>query len=150
MEPEQGLPYIRAMNGRAIPARNRLREAAAAVAREHGCRLIVLFGSGARGEPTVRDLDLGILAEAPDLTGVTNAFIRHLGFQDVDVVNLQRADPLLAMLVARDGVILHEDPPGTFARFGSLAMRRYADTRKFREMERQEVEEFLARSGVPI
>lgn len=36
------------------------------------------------------------------------------------------------MLVARDGVPLYEADPAAFARFASLALRRYADTRKFR------------------
>jgi hypothetical protein len=63
----------------------------------------------------------------------------------VDVCDLRRADPLLMALVARDGVVLYEATPHEFDRFASLAARRYADTRKFREMERQEILDILAR-----
>jgi predicted nucleotidyltransferase len=111
--------------------------------------LVVLFGSAARGEGGARDLDVGVLcAGTPDLVALTNSFTRALGYQAVDLVDLGRVDPLLAMHVARDGIALHEEPPGSFARFASLAMRRYADTRKLRDMEQREVEDFLQRSGV--
>ena len=40
--------------------------------------------------------------------------------------------------------LLYEATPGELARFVSLASRRYADTRKFREVERQEIQDFLS------
>lgn len=80
-----------------------------------------------------------------DATAVTNAFIRELGVQGIDVVDLHRADPLFLHLAARDGRPLFEATPGEHARFCSLAASRYADTRKFRDMERRELEEWLAR-----
>ena len=109
--------------------------------------MIVLFGSAARSDVSVpEDLDLGVLAEGGlDLVAVTNRFIQLLGTQHIDVADLRRADPLLLMLVARDGIPLFEQPPGEFACFASLAVRRYADTRKFREAERDEIRDFVAR-----
>src|SRR5437899_12000944 len=41
-------------------------------------------------------------------------------------------------LAARDGIPRYEEEPGTLARFASLAARRFADTRKFRALERRE------------
>jgi predicted nucleotidyltransferase len=125
---------------------DQLRDAAAAVAREIGARLVLLFGSAARAEARrPEDLDIAILAAGPlDTVDVTNRLIRRLGIQEVDVVDLRRADPLLLALVARDGVLLYEAAPGELARFASLAARRYADTRKFRESERREIRDFLA------
>lgn len=125
----------------------RLRRAAERVSREAGCRLVVLFGSAARAEARApEDLDFGILGPgAIDTVQLTNRLIRELRFQQVDVADLARADPLALMLAARDGVPLYEAAPGEFARFASLAARRYADTRKFREMERREIRDFLAR-----
>lgn len=46
-----------------------------------------------------------------------------------------RASPLLLALVARDGVPLYEARHGAFAGFYSLAIRRFADTRRFRELD---------------
>ncbi len=130
----------------AIPSIEELRRVAAAVGRETGCRLLVLFGSAARpGAPAPRDVDLAVLAEGRlDTVELTNRLIRALGFQAVDLADLSHADPLLMMLVARDGVPLYESSPGEFDRFASLAVRRYADTRKFRAVEAQEVRDFIA------
>jgi predicted nucleotidyltransferase len=111
-----------------------LRAAAERAAAEFGARLVVLFGSTARGETTARDLDVGLLGDAPlDAVAVTNALTRQLGTQAVDVADLRRADPVLLALVARDGEALYEREPGEFSRFVSVAMRRFADTRKFRD-----------------
>ena len=140
------------MQARALPGSlDSLQRAAETVGRDTGSRLIVLFGSAARlpqpGPPAPEDLDLGVLGDAePDMVDLTNRFIRLLRFQAVDVSDLRRADPLLLMLAARDGVPLYEREPGEFARFASLAARRYADTRKFRVSERDEVRDFVTRS----
>lgn|SRR5574341_811690 len=127
----------------------RLTRAAGRVGPELGCRLIVLFGSAARRDGSVpEDLDLGVLGIRPlDPVAVTNRLIRELGVQQVDVADLNRGDPLLLALVARDGIPLFEAEPGAFAQFASLALRRYADSRKFREVEREEIRERLARSA---
>lgn len=116
------------------------------VAREAGYRLVVLFGSAARGEPGPDDLDLGVLASGLlDPIEATNRFVAALHTDRVDVADLRRADPVLGAVVARDGVVLFEESRGEFARFASLASRRYADTRKFRELEHQDFLERLAR-----
>jgi predicted nucleotidyltransferase len=127
--------------------RDQLRQAARQVAAALGCRLVILFGSAARGA-SPEDLDLGVLGDSVvDTVDATNRFIRALGLQAVDLADLRRADPLLLMLAARDGIPLYERSPGEFARFASLAARRYADTRKFRDAERLELRDFIARSG---
>lgn len=129
---------------RARPSLGDLRRAARDVARELGAQLVVLFGSAAREDALrAEDLDLAVLAREPlDPVAVTNAFIERLGVQEVDVADLRRADPVLLALVARDGIALFEETPSEFARFASLAFRRYADTRKFRALERHHVREF--------
>lgn len=120
------------------------------VGREVGALLVVLFGSAVRDPAGARDLDVGFLAPEPlDTVALTNRLARALGTQAVDVADLGRADPLLLMLAARDGVPLYEAWAGAFARFASLAVRRFADTRKFREMERREIDDFLERQGLP-
>ena len=96
------------------------------------------------------DLDLALLGSGPlDLVDLTNRLTQTIGVQEIDLVDLRRADSLLQMLVARDGIPLYEIEPTGFARFVSLAVRRYADTAKFREMERQELQEFILREDGP-
>ena len=113
-----------------------LRDAAAKLGQHLGARLIVLFGSVARGEGAAEDLDIGILAPGPlDIVAVTNDLTQSLQTQAVDVTDLGRADPVLLALVARDGISLFENEPGVFARFVSVATRRFADTKKFRDTQ---------------
>jgi predicted nucleotidyltransferase len=118
------------------------------IAEQTGLRMVVLFGSAARGEERPEDLDLGVLGsdrEAVDAVDLTNRFTVAMGRQDVDVVDLGRADPVLLMLVARDGIPLYERTPSEFACFYSLAARRFADTKKFRDAERDWIRGAAAR-----
>jgi predicted nucleotidyltransferase len=126
------------------PSISRIRLAAERVGAGIGARLIVVFGSAARQETTPADLDIGILTDGPlDAVAATNHFIRALGLQAIDVTDLRLADPLLLALAARDGIPVYEARVGAFAAFASLAARRFADTRKFRDAERREVEAFV-------
>lgn len=130
--------------------RDRVREAARLIGERDALRLVVLFGSAAdpsRDDPA--DLDLALKGDGLlNLADITNHFIQETGFQEIDLVDLTRADPLLLALVARDGLPLYEAEPGVFARFASLAARRFADTRKFRDAEANEVADFIA--GRPV
>lgn len=112
-----------------------------------GARLIVLFGSATRQEARPpEDLDIGVLTPQPlDAVAVTNRFMQLLHVNEVDITDLRRADPLLLMVAARDGIVLYEATPGEMTRFVSLAVRRYADTAKFRVAERDALREYAAR-----
>ncbi len=128
----------------------RLQETAVEVGQETDCRLLVLFGSVARKEPQPEDLDIAILpakGESLDSVSFTNRLIQALSVQEIDVSDLSHAEPVLMMLVARDGIPLYEATPGEFARFASLAVRRFADTKKFRVSEHQEIKDYLAKRG---
>lgn len=130
-------------------AHDALRSAAAHVAAVRGLDLVVLFGSTATGSrPMPDDLDIAVRARTGivDAVALTNDFIAALGRQDVDLVDLRTADPVLLAAVARDGVPLFEADPATFTRFTSLAARRFADTRKFREAARETIRDFIPRS----
>jgi predicted nucleotidyltransferase len=127
-----------------------LRRAAAQLAGEHDLELVVLFGSAARGERRVEDLDIAVLSRQPaDTIALTNRLIELLHVQQVDLVDLRRADALLLALVARDGIPLYEADPSAFARHASLAARRFADTKKFREVEHQMLLDFIGRMRAP-
>ena len=131
-----------------LPSLDRIRQAAQLLGTELGAQLIVLFGSAAREPGASADLDIGILSRHPlEVVAVSNRLIQALGTQAIDVADLRRADPLLLALVARDGIPLYEASPGAFAAFASLAVRRFADTRKFRDAERRGVQDFIAGFG---
>lgn len=119
------------------------------VAEEAGLRLVVLFGSVARDADEAEDLDLAVDAGRPlDTVELTNRLMHALGRSEVDLVDLRRADPVLLMAVADEGVPLFESEPARFAEFQSLAFRRFHDTRKFRDMEHLEIHERLGHTDV--
>lgn len=128
-------------------SREEIRTAAEEVGRGLRARFIALYGSVARGdERPPEDIDLAILSrEKLDPVAITNRFVQLLRTQNVDIVDLSRADALLLMLVAREGVPLYQARPAEFTQFCSLAARRFADTRKFRDAEREAIREFVAR-----
>lgn len=113
-------------------------------------KLLILFGSAASGH-THRDsdIDLGIVATGPfDLIAMTNEVAGYLRTDLVDIVDLRRASPLLAMEALRQGRLLYESRPDGYASFYSLAHRRYVDTFKLRQAEQQAIGNFLTARGL--
>ena len=108
-------------------------------------RLVVLFGSAARGGVrATSDVDVAVMCDGPaDLERVFLLLAPRFRTPRLDVVDLRRAGPLLAFEVARSGVVLFERSPGLFRRFQSLASRRYADTKKLRDAQRRSIQVFL-------
>jgi hypothetical protein len=105
---------------------DRIREAAQSIGRRDEIRLILLFGSAAdptRGCP--RDGGVAIQGRTCWISSTSaNRFGEETGVQEIDLVDLRRADPVLLAEVARDDLPLYEAEPGGFARFASLAFRR--------------------------
>ncbi|MFH1436512.1 MAG: nucleotidyltransferase domain-containing protein [Pseudomonadota bacterium] len=108
-------------------------------------RLVILFGSVAAGTSHGQsDIDLGFLFEGPvDILALTNRVTRLLGADNVDVVDLGRASPLLRFAAARTGKVVHEKEKGMYNAFYSLAFRMYIDTAKLREAQRTALRKFL-------
>lgn len=74
--------------------------------RHTALRLVVLFGSRARGEATERsDWDVGYVADGPvDADALLAELVLALGTDRVDLVDLARASGLVRFRAARDGV----------------------------------------------
>lgn len=126
------------------------------IAGQHGLRLVVLFGSRARGTAHAKsDYDLAVLSSArvarpsEPLSASEAAALRQLHARlqhllqtsRVDLVLLDRASALLAHRVARDGIPLYEAEPGEFARFCVRAVQLKEDARPFTEAERRYLEQ---------
>ncbi|MBF8297326.1 MAG: hypothetical protein HW389_3871, partial [Bacteroidetes bacterium] len=97
---------------------------------EEGTELVMLFGSVASGAVHPRsDIDIAFLCEKPiDILSLTNKVAGLLGTDELDVVDLRRAAPVLRFLVAKRGRILFEKRKGVFSSFCSLAFRMYIDS----------------------
>lgn len=113
-------------------------------------RLLVLFGSAARDRASSEsDIDLAVQCDGPaDLDAFYLALAPRLGTDRLDLIDLRRAGPLLAMAVARTGRPLFERERGAFREFQSLASRRYCDTDKLRRARRRAIHAFLEREGL--
>ncbi|MEO5888483.1 MAG: nucleotidyltransferase domain-containing protein, partial [Anaerolineales bacterium] len=117
----------------------------APIASQFGLRLIVLFGSAARGKMHKEsDIDVGVLTDRP-LT-----FNRRLKLwyqlaslfrADIDFAVLNHAVPLFGFEVARDGKVLFERDPYVWENWRSYKIRQFWDTKKFRD----DLERYIAR-----
>lgn len=113
--------------------------------------LIILYGSQATGKTRKgSDTDIAVLEDHPltlkEKTKLTQELAEELKRSDdeIDLVDLQTAPPLLQFQVAKTGRLLRGDP-FTFTRFKVLAFKRYADTAKFRRLREQVLSSYVQR-----
>jgi len=117
---------------------------------EKGLQLVLLFGSSVTGNRhSHSDIDLGFLFDDEvDILALTNKVIRLLKTDNVDVVDLKKASPLLKFSASRSSEVLFEKTPSLFNAFSSLAFRRYVDTKKLRDAQHSVVMDFLHERGL--
>jgi len=113
-------------------------------------KLVLLFGSAVLGNVHKEsDIDLAFLFDRPvDILSLTNRVIRFLHADNIDVVDLRRASPLLKFSVVKNGRVLYEKLPGMFNEFYSLAFRMYVDTKKLRDAQEISINHFLREKGL--
>jgi predicted nucleotidyltransferase len=102
---------------------------AAIGARHPHLRLLVLFGSRARGDAHERsDWDLGYLAEAGlDGDALLLDLVNALSTDRIDVVDLARAGAQIGFRAATDARVLYEAEAGLFGRFWMEAVGFWCD-----------------------
>lgn len=117
---------------------------------DKGLRLILLFGSAVSGKIHKQsDIDLAFLFERQvDILLLTNTIIRLLRTDNIDVVDLGKASPLLKFSAAKNGVPVYEREDGLFNQFYSLAFRMYVDTKKLRDAQGAAIKYFLKTRGL--
>jgi predicted nucleotidyltransferase len=98
-------------------------------------RLLAVFGSALDGDGHASDLDLAVGATQPlDLLELRTKLYELTGFERLDLVHLDRANPVLRA-EALSGRPLLERPTGTFATEQMTAIVRRFDTRWLRELD---------------
>ena len=112
--------------------------------------LALLFGSSAFDKAHRNsDIDLAFLFDTPvDILKLTNRVIRLLHTDNIDVVDLRRASPLLKFSAVKNGKVLYEKTPGIFNEFYSLAFRVYVDTKKLRDAQETYIKNSLKKRGL--
>lgn len=116
-------------------------------------QLFLLFGSQARGDALpFSDIDFAVLLsemstgrdETQRHVELATELMRLIHRDDIQVVLLQGASPLLKHRAATEGIVLYEDP-GAHANFLIKALQQYDDTRSLREAEAQSLRQRHAR-----
>ncbi|MDP3795057.1 MAG: nucleotidyltransferase domain-containing protein [bacterium] len=114
--------------------------------------LIILFGSQATGKRRPgSDTDVAVLSDHQlTLKEKTNLTVKladalKVSDENIDLVDLWNASPLLQFEVARSGRLLSGDP-FLFTRFRVLAFKRYADTAKFRRLREKLMQTYVQRT----
>jgi predicted nucleotidyltransferase len=123
-------------------------ERLAAFANFHKIRMVLLFGSAATDRLHANsDLDIGILLNEAN-AGLAELSKIHHELQDIfpdkklDLSIINRADPLFLKKITEDCRLLYGEP-SELHRLKIYAFRRYQDHRRFLEMERRYVEQFI-------
>ncbi|TRU28402.1 MAG: nucleotidyltransferase domain-containing protein [Microcystis aeruginosa Ma_MB_S_20031200_S102] len=125
-------------------------------------KLLILFGSRARGEHRLdSDWDLAIsYDETNRQTGIkeiSNDYLTSLSIlselfeinrDSIDLIELDRCSPLMKYQVARDGKLIYEKNTGDFLKFRVRAWKEYADTAKFRKIQKDSIDLWLKQWGV--
>lgn len=119
----------------------------AGLAKKSGLRLLVAFGSAARGKANPRDLDLAMLPGSGWLTPMPDSlwadWSHSLGRGDLDLIWLPSANWQVTRQVALHGVPLHESEPGEWRQFARTAHLRSCLSDPWRRREQDYLERFL-------
>ncbi|MBI5559922.1 MAG: nucleotidyltransferase domain-containing protein [Deltaproteobacteria bacterium] len=135
---------------RGIISADEIKERLAPMFGDKGLNLVIVFGSVVTGKTHKRsDIDLAFLFEnRVDILDLTNKVIRLLKTDNVDVVDLGRASPLLKFSAVKNGKVIYEREQGIFSDFYSLAFRRCVDTKKLRDAGSVMIRDFLHSRGL--
>jgi len=119
-----------------------------AIARRHGARLLVQFGSTVSGRVhAASDVDVAVLFEGDATYARLGGLLGDLepAFQGhvVDLGLLNRADPLFLKKVLENARLL-AGSPRDLALLRLYAFRRYQDHRRFLRLEERHLDRFLA------
>ncbi len=125
-------------------------------------QMLILFGSRARGEHRPdSDWDLGISYDEANrqthIKEISNDYLTSLSILSelfeinrdlIDLIELDRCSPLTKYQVARDGKLIYEKNTGDFLKFRVRAWKEYADTAKFRKIQKDSIDLWLKQWGV--
>ncbi len=110
---------------------------------QHGVLLAYLFGSLSRGKEA-NDVDLAILMQDRPAFHLRETIVDCLGTERVDLVDLQRAPPVLRFEIIRAGYPLYVSSQALQNRFELDTLHIYRDTRFLRRRQQQYLRERFA------
>ena len=125
--------------------RERLKE----IAKTYNLKLVLIFGSAARERVHPgSDIDVAVLAADYESFSLTMQSDLHLEIQrlfedrEVDLVFLNRADPLFMKKILENYILLYGSKQ-LLAKLRIYAYKRYVDHKKYFDLERDYAERFI-------
>jgi predicted nucleotidyltransferase len=114
-----------------------------ALLKEHGVQLAYLFGSLARG-PKANDVDLAVWSPDVPAYRLREPIAECLGTERLDLVDLQRASPVLRFEILKTGRSLYVADEAFQQRYEMQTIRVYRDTHYLRRRQRDYLRERFA------
>lgn len=114
------------------------------ICKKYGINLLVLHGSHVSGQTTPEsDIDVGILGNHKNILNhrmdIISDFSKVFGDR-FDPVFLNGAESMITYQVGLKGLPLYEKQKGAFTSFKTTAISRYMDAKKFRDLEKQYIQ----------
>lgn len=120
------------------------------IAEKYNLRLILLFGSAVSQKiHSQSDVDIAVFSEKPDLSfkSYSNLLFdlqKHFPKREMDLVVINRADPLLLKKIMEDCRLLYGSPR-ELAQLKIYAFKRYLDFKKCLDLEKKFTQDFIKR-----
>jgi predicted nucleotidyltransferase len=113
------------------------------ILREHGVQLAYLFGSLIRG-PEANDVDLAVWSSDVPAFRLREPIVECLGTERLDLVDLERASPVLRFEILKTGRPLYVADEAFQQRYEMQTIRVYRDTHYLRRRQREYLRERFA------
>lgn len=131
-----------------VEINEKLKSRVAQLAEKYGLRLVLLFGSQAKGEAKKgSDIDIAILAprrlSEQDMMYLNYEFTNILPIDKIDLVDLHGAPPLLMKQIADSAKILYSINYYDFPAFQIYASRLYAEARSLFDLRRRRISSII-------
>ena len=123
------------------------------LAKEYQINLMILFGSYLTENYNENsDIDLAIQVDDINLIKterlkILNQISALFNYHEIDLVLLNYADPLLKFNIACDGKLIYEKKSGLFNIFKVRAMSEHHDAKKFYQLDKKFIKNYLAKEN---
>jgi len=124
-----------------------MKEEVQRICKEHGIRLLAVFGSAVSGKS--RDIDFAVFLRKGALPKSINKLKLISEFEllfkkNPDIAVIHSGTPTTLLFeICRNSILLYENESGSFENERSIAFRKYADTFKFRQLREETIRNFV-------
>ena len=119
------------------------------IARHYGLKLVIFFGSHARGTTHSKsDIDIGFLAERDfglrEIAEIEFEMAQKLNMPRLELTRLGGTSSLFLQQVVSEGQLLYEDAEGAYASFAVSVFKRFIDEKPLRDLKNKSLRAFSA------